>query len=233
MATLIDKRVEGDSLIELVRREDDVFDVMLDGRKAMSSDARRHEKPLVELSLALWKGRDDISVLLGGLGMGFLLREVLDWPGVVRADVVEVSPAVIEWEQLYFSKLNGQATRDKRVHVHQGDLADFLTKPRAGTDFPPDGWFATILDLDEWPGQLTRPSNQLFYTPEGLERLEDALRPGGVIGLWTTVKDNTLFGRLGARFQNVAKVGVPVEIDGNPDVHYVYRGRRKPTKVVN
>jgi spermidine synthase len=232
MGTVIDKRVEDHTLLELVRRDDDVFDVMLDGRKAMSSDARRHEKPLVELSLALWKGRDDISVLLGGLGMGFLLREVLDSPGVVSVDVVEVSPAVIEWEQLYFSKLNGQATRDKRVRVHQGDLADFLTKPRA-PELPADGWFAAILDLDEWPGQLTRPSNQLFYAPEGLERLEGALRPGGVIGLWTTVKDNTLVSRLGARFQHVTKVGVPVEIEGNPEVHYVYRGRRGPAKVVN
>ena len=150
MGTVIDKRIEDETIVELVRREGDAFDVMLDGRKAMSSDARRHEKPLAELALALWKGRDDISVLLGGLGMGFLLREILDSPGVVRVDVVEASPAIIEWDHLYFSKLNGQATRDKRVHVHQGELGEFLGRPRAGTELPPD-WFAVILDSDEWP----------------------------------------------------------------------------------
>jgi spermidine synthase len=232
MAERVDQRVEDEVLVELFRREGDHFDVFLDGRKAISSDARRHEKPLVELSLAPLTGRDDITVLIGGLGMGYLLRDVLDSPGVVRVDVVESSPAIVEWEQLYFSKLNGQAARDPRVHVHTAELAEFLRKPRAA-DQPPEGWFGLILDLDEWPAQLTRPANQLFYTPEGLELLESGLRPGGVLGMWTTVRDNTLIQRMHAKLTHVTKVGVPIDVNGNAEVHYVCRGRRGPNKVVN
>jgi spermidine synthase len=232
-ARVVDSRVEDGKKIELWQRGE-AWEVRVDGRTAFASDARRSEQSLAELALGLWRGRDDISVLLGGLGMGYALRAVLATYGVCRVDVVEVSPAVIEWEEKYFCDLNGGSARDPRVRVHQAELGEFLARRRTPeSGLPPDGWFACILDLDEWPTQVTRPGNEKFYAAEGVERLEAALRPGGVLGVWTTQKDMDLIKRLSARLQDVSQVAIPVDVAGGSGLDYVYRGRRRPRRMVN
>jgi spermidine synthase len=239
---LLDRRVEDDgATVELYRRGE-AYDVVLDGRRVVASDARRSEQSLVELALGPLRGRDDISVLLGGLGMGFTLRAVLDSPGVKRVDVVEASPAIVEWEARYFAGLNGDALKDPRVKLHRVELASFLKQLRLGggpevsPDVPSDGWFALILDLDEGPTRLSRPGNQALYTDEGVTRLEEALRPGGVLALWSPQRETELVRTLHPRLQNVAEIAVPVELDGQASLDYVYRGRRPapaPTKPAN
>jgi spermidine synthase len=217
----LERRAEEGRLVTLSRRGED-YSVEVDGRRTMASDVRRAEGSLVELALAPLKGRDDISVLLGGLGMGFVLRAVLDAPGVRRVDVVEISPAIVEWDQRYFGALNGQAARDPRVAVHTSELSLFL-KGRRG-----DGageWLALVLDLDEGPGALDRPGNAGLYTEAGLHSLEAAVRPGGVVALWSSVRETALMQRMHSRFQNVAEVAVPVEANA-AGLDYVYRGRR-------
>jgi spermidine synthase len=231
--TVVDSRVEDGRRIELLRRGE-AWSVRVDGRTAFASDARRSEQSLAELALGPWHGRDDISVLLGGLGMGFALRSVLGTYGVCRVDVVEVSPSVIAWEERYFSDLNGGAARDPRVRVHQAELGEFLDRRRTSeSGLPRDGWFACILDLDEWPTQVTRPGNERFYAQEGVDKLEGALRPGGVLGVWTTRKELDLLKRMSSRLQDVCQVAIPVDVDGAASLDYVYRGRRRPRRQTN
>jgi spermidine synthase len=236
---LVDRRVEeGGATVELYRRGE-AYEVVLDGRRVVSSDARRSERSLVELALAPLRGRDDIAACLGGLGMGFTLRALLDAPGVQRVDVAEASPAIVEWEARYFAGLNGDALKDPRVKLHRMELSTLLKQHRlsSGAELPAEGgWFAIILDLDEGSHRLTRPGNAVHYTDEGLARLEEALRPGGVLALWSPERETELVRTLHARFQNVAEIVVPVEIDGQSSLDYVYRGRRHappPTKPAN
>jgi spermidine synthase len=228
---MIDRQVEdGGATVELHRRGE-AYDVLVDGRRVMASDVRRSEQSLVELAMAPLRGRDDVSVLVAGLGMGYLVRAVLDAPGVkiARVDVVEASRAVVDWEARYFAALNGDALKDPRVKLHALDLATLLKQVRLGAgDFPPEGWFAVLLDLDEGPGALSRPGNAEFYTDEGVARLEGALRPGGVLALWSPQRETELMRRMHARLQNVAEMLVPVEIEGRAQLDYVYRGRRHP-----
>lgn len=225
---LLDRRVEDGATLELVRRGE-ALDVLLDGRRVMRSDARRAETQLVELALAPLGQRDDITVVLAGLGMGFTLRALLDAPGVQRVDVVEASPAVIEWEARHFAGLNGDARHDPRVKLHATDLAAFLKALRlGGVDAPGDGWLALILDMDEGPAAPARAGNEAFYDDAGLERLETTLRPGGVLALWSAQREPELLRRMHARLKNVAEVVVPVDLDGQPSLDYVYRGRRPP-----
>jgi spermidine synthase len=231
--TLVERRLEDGVLVELWQR-DEAWEVRCDGSIDFASDARRSEKAFAELALAPWQGRDDISVLLGGLATGHTLRAVLDIPGVSRVDVIEVSPAVVEWEAKHFAVMNGCATRDPRVTLHNVELSKFLGYPRSEiTGLPEGGWFACLLDLDEWPDRLSRPGNHAFYTREGLERLEAALRPGGVLGVWTAQKDGELLTRMTARLQGVTQVAVPVDVRGAPGLDYVYRARRRPRRQVN
>ncbi len=145
----------------------------------------------------------------------------------MRVDVVESSPAIIEWEKRYFAALNGDAGRDPRVHLHNVELGQFLAAERMQPTLP-DGWFAVVLDLDEGPEQLTLPSNSAFYEEAGLMRLERVLRPGGVLALWTPQRDTALVKRLSSVLQNVAELAVPVDVAGQFSLDYVYRGRRHP-----
>jgi spermidine synthase len=219
----LERVVENGRLVTLGQRGPD-YEVAVDGRRTMASDVRRAERSLVELALAPLKGRDDISVLLAGLGMGFALRAILDAPGVKRVDVVEISPAVIDWDARYFGALNGQAARDPRVTVHVGEFSLFL-KGRLARGDRSGEWLALILDVDEGPGGLDLPGNAGLYTEAGLHGLEAAVRPGGVVALWSSVRETELMRRMHGRLQNVAEVAVPVE--ANPaGLDYVYRGRR-------
>ena len=227
--TLVDRQVEeGGATIELYRKGE-AYEVVIDGKRVMASNERRSERSLVELALAPLQGRDDVAVLLAGFGMGFTLRELLQFAAVKRVDVVEGSQALLDWDARYFAGLNGDARKDPRVHVHAAELGHFLKQARlhAG-DLPPEGWLAFVLDLDEGPSQLSRAQNAAFYTDDGLERLESALRPGGVLALWSSQRDIELMRRMQARYQNVAEIVVPVELADRMAMDYVYRGRRHP-----
>lgn len=229
VATTIDRRVttEGTELA-LVRRGAG-YEIIYDGQFLMASSCRRSEQALAELSLAPLTQRNDITVLVAGLGVGHTLRAVLDLPGVVRVDVVEAAQAVVEWNREHFGAVNGGALDDPRVHVHVSDLQAFLKRQRL-SPLPEvaHGWLALLLDVDNGPSWLSRPQNANLYTDEGLARLEGALRPGGVLGVWSAERDVPLLQRLHARLVAVAELAVPVEVGGRASLDYVYRGRRPP-----
>ncbi len=219
MRAQIDARDEDGRQVSLWDRDGEL-EVEVDGRVVVASDRQHANAALAELALGPWQGRDDISVLLGGLGSGLLLRELLGRPGVVRVDVVEASAAMIEWEARHFAERNGGATGDPRVRVHHGELAAFARAPRP--DAPEDGWSALVVDTDEYPAWLQRPGNALFSGEGGLDVLEAPLRGGGVIALWTTEKDDGLYRRMHARLQQVGRIGAA----GDQGLVYVHRGRR-------
>src|SRR4051794_25198694 len=126
----VDRRVTDDGHeIALIRRGAE-FEIVYDGNFLMASDCRRSERSLAELALAPLGQRDDVTVLVAGLGMGHTLRAALDAPGVVGVDVVEISPAVVEWNRAHFGALNGHALDDARVRLHVGDLQGFTKRVR-------------------------------------------------------------------------------------------------------
>jgi spermidine synthase len=227
VSELIDTKEEEGATLELHRRGE-AYEVRVDGRRMVASDQRRCEQPLVELALAPLRQRDDLAVLVAGLGMGYTVRAVLDSPGVKRVDVVEGSPAMLEWAKVHFAQLSGDVLNDPRVKLHAMELDAFNKAFRLGAlqNVPPEGWLALVLDVDQGPSSLLRPSNLKFYEERGLESLEQMLRPGGVLALWSTQRETELMRRLAARLQNVAEVATPVEVDGNMNLDYVYRARR-------
>lgn len=223
----IEHRVEaGNSIVELKRRGE-AYEVWVDGKRRLATDSHGGEDSFVDLALAPLRDRDDITVVLGGLGMGFTLQQLLKHPGVKRVDVVERSAAMLDWEKQYFAGLNGDAVRDERVHVHGGGVLEFVEKPREA-GMPPEGFMAIVLDTDDAVGELWHPDNAALYTEDGLLRLERALRAGGVLATKVNGRDLELQARLVGLFQNVAEVCIPVELPDTMQLHYVYRGRRPP-----
>ena len=226
---VIERRVTPEGTeIALVKRDAE-FEIVYDGHFLMASDCRRSERSLAELAMAPLSQRDDVTVLVAGLGMGHTLRAALDSPGVIRVDVVEISDAVVEWNRQYFAALNGAALDDPRVQLHTVELAQFVKQFRY-TPIEPvkDGYLALLLDVDNGPSWPTRRENANLYTDEGLEKLAGILRPGGVIAVWSAQREVEFVRRMHARFVNVAEMVVPVEIGGKAGLDYIYRGRRAP-----
>jgi len=217
--TEIDRRVEGSVLYELLE-EGGIHHVRMDGRPLFST-VQRGEKSLAELAIAPWEGRNDATVLLGGLGAGFTLRAILDRPEVQRVDVLEFSSTVIDWHKKHFAAAAGTPADDPRVVVHNAELGEFL---RGATQ---TGWFTILVDIDEWPETLSRPENVEHYHDEGLELFSRSMRGDGVLVIWTIRRDDELEARMKARFGGVARVAIPVDVGETSRLDYVYRARRK------
>jgi spermidine synthase len=221
----VDRRTESGSTYELVRRGDG-WDIVVDGALAMRSGGTRIDTEIVDLALAPWETRDDLTVLLAGLGMGLTLRALLDKPQVKQVDVVERSSTLVAWCRGELAPVNGGALNDPRVRVFERELGELLRSPASESAPRPGGWFVVLLDLDSWPVSLSRPENVEFYHEDGLLLLETALRPGGVLAMVASRRDDELDARLRKRLQSVTRIGVPSEIDGEFRLSYLYRGRR-------
>ena len=178
------------------------------------------------------RDRNDIIVLLAGLGMGYALSALFESPRVIRVDVVEHSAPIIEWNRSHLSVLHREPPlADARVHVHQQSLSEFLRAMRykavPGLQLESDGFLAVLLDLDDGPSALSRPQNAGLYTEDGLEDLETALRPGGVLTMWAAQREPELLSRIQGRFQNIAEIAFPVDVPGSAGLDYLYRARKR------
>ncbi len=155
--------------------------VSIDGAFLMATHGCASERSLAPLGYARLAPRGPgagIDVLVGGLGAGHTLRAALDLPGVATVTVAEIGAKVFEWNRRYFAEANGHAVEDPRVRPAVGDLFDVLAAHPGAFDL-------LLLDVDNGPGWLAAPGNARLYDPDGLRRCRDALRPGGVLAVWS------------------------------------------------
>jgi spermidine synthase len=119
------------------------------------------------------------KVLIGGLGMGFTLKRVLELIGKpATVEVAELVPEVIEWNRSFLVEHNGPLLEDDRTKIHLGDLYDLLMN--CGKDV----YDAILIDIDDTPEMLITEVNGRLYTPSFLERIKQALKPGGYVTYW-------------------------------------------------
>lgn len=176
-------RAESDAgAIELRRRAAGDFLITVRGRVLMNSRAHRSEVALAELACRHLGDKRHVSVLIGGLGMGYTLRAALDH---VAADasviVAETNPAVAEWCRTHLAELTDNAVGDPRVEVRIEDVT--ATIERASRHDAPK-LHAILLDLYEGPGPDT-PRHDSFYGDRALRQIRNALHPGGVLAVWS------------------------------------------------
>jgi spermidine synthase len=176
---------ERTALGELVLREyraatgETGYEILLDGAFLMASHGSHAERAMAELAhRRLPADRRDITVLVGGLGAGHTLRAALDLPGVDRAVVAEIGAKVVDWNRRFFADANDGAVDDPRVDIVIDDLARVVERSDNAFDL-------MLLDVDNGPGWLAASGNAGLYASEGLAGCRRALRPGGVLAVWS------------------------------------------------
>jgi spermidine synthase len=165
--------------LRLMRRGDD-FSMMLGQNELMSSRLSGSEEALATLACRRIAGVKRPSLLIGGLGMGFTLRAALAVLGPdARIMVAELVPAVIAWAKGPMADLFGACLDDPRTDIRAADVVEII-KAHAGA------FDAVLLDVDNGPEGLIRKANDALYDLRGLKAIRRALRPGGVLAVWSS-----------------------------------------------
>jgi spermidine synthase len=175
--------------LRLMRRGDE-FSIRVGTIELMNSRLRGSEQALARLTCARLQDRPHARVLIGGLGMGFTLRAALDGLGPQASVVVaELVPAVTAWARGPLSHLFAGALDDPRVDLRLEDVNRAIQSGPAQYD-------AILLDVDNGPEGLTRPSNDRLYDIWGLKRARYALRPAGILAVWSGGPDRKFKARM-------------------------------------
>lgn len=164
----------------VLSRHGDDFAIRVGGVELMSSRAHGSEDQLGAMTCARVASLPHPAVLVGGLGLGFTLRAVLDALPRAAVDVVELVPAIVRWNREVLGHLAGRPLDDPRVTVHEGDVGDVIRR-RHRT------WTAIVLDVDNGPDALFA-GNAGLYRKKGLTAAFDALAPGGVLAVWSAFR---------------------------------------------
>ena len=180
--------IPGDGGTLRLRRRGTEFSIMLGQNELMNSRLSGSEEALATLACGRIASRKAPQVLIGGLGMGFTLRAALGaLPPGAAVTVVELVPAVAAWARGPLAGVFAGILEDPRVHLREGDVARAIAER-------PSAWDAILLDVDNGPDGLTRASNDRLYDAAGLGAARAALRPGGILAVWSAGPDRS-FGR--------------------------------------
>lgn len=175
--------------LSLHHRDGDYY-IDLDGHELMSTRVHGSETALGALACGPLRGRRGCRVLIGGLGLGFTLRAVLDrLPQDARVVQAEVFDTVVQWHHTHLRGL-GVPFDDPRVEVRIGDVAAMVRQ--AGNE-PYD---AILLDTDNGPDAMCIDSNAGLYDDTGIALIATALRAGGTLAVWSAHPDPAFAKRL-------------------------------------
>ncbi len=163
----------------------DIYEVKLGEYFLMSSLFHEAEVELSRLGLALLE-KEDLDVVVGGLGLGYTAVAALEDPRIKSLVVVEYLEGVIEWHQNGLVPLGKTLTDDSRCRLVHADF--FALSRNVSKSFDPQNpenkHDAILLDIDHAPTNVLHQTNTRFYTEKGLRELAQHLKPGGVFGLW-------------------------------------------------
>ena len=188
--TLLDTaKIPGGGELRLKQRGQE-FSIMLGTNELMNSRLSGSERALATLSSEKIKARKAPHILIGGLGMGFTLRAALGELGSdAKVTVAELVPAVVAWARGPMAAVFDGCLDDPRVAIHEGDVRPLIGAAKTVYD-------AILLDVDNGPDGITHEANDGLYDYQGLKAAHTALRPGGVLAVWSSGPDARFTKRL-------------------------------------
>ena len=190
--TIATAQIPGGDTLTLVSHGRD-FIIMLGRDESMGTRMQFSEEQLALLTLERLTAPAP-RILIGGYGMGFTYRAALaKLPPKGRIVVAEVVPEIIDWAHGPLAHLTGNTLADPHGEVVLCDVAAIVDDANDGTC---DKFDAILLDVDNGPDGIVRDGNERLYTRTGIARMRDALKPGGVLSIWSAAPDHKFTGRL-------------------------------------
>lgn len=166
------------------------FSIRVNGDELMSSRVHGSEEALADMACEIIVGRPCPRILIGGLGMGYTAAAALRRLGADSQVVIaEIMPAVVAWNRGPLAELAGHPLADPRIVIREIDVARIMQDEKQAYD-------AILLDVDNGPKGLTRRDNNWLYTPAGLKAASEALRPNGVLAVWSAAPERSFTRRL-------------------------------------
>lgn len=196
---------------------DGKFCISYSGQELMHSGASASEILLGEIGVELLDRDAEARVLIGGLGLGFTLRSVLENVGPkTTVELVELLPEIVSWNREYLKSLNGELLDDPRVEIHTTDVVAYVRKAeRARYD-------VILMDVDNGPVAMVSETNTSLYSNSGLRWMRGSLKPGGRAVFWSAGPDLRFEDRLKRAGFRVTKVPAKVHAGSKRAAYLLY-----------
>ena len=201
--------------MELYQHDHD-FSIKINGQELMNSRQHESELELARLGCAHLTGSKTPSILIGGLGLGYTLRQVIDMLSPHAKVVVgELLSDVVEWNREFLGELNGQLLKDERVDIQTGDIVELISRSKNRFD-------AILLDIDNGPGALSNLRNRRLYGYEGIRTCRQALSEQGFLAVWSVDPSKKYERLLMSGGFHVRRFRVPAYKGSKSQSHFVW-----------
>lgn len=225
------RAVSGRGEVVLVRRQrDGALELRVNGVFVMDTVETATERLLARTTLSRLHAPQrkpprggsthPLHVVIGGLGLGFTLDEVLRDAAVTDVVVVEIEAAIVDWHRDGLIPPTSGAFADPRVRAVVGDVIEVMeTVAPASVD-------AVLLDVDNGPGFLVYDANAAVYRAPFLRACQRAIKPGGVTAVWSSSPSAKLSTVMAAVFADVEELAVPVLLGARETTYHLFLGGR-------
>ena len=207
--------IPGGNDLRLFQRGGD-FMIVLDRNELMNSRMSGSEEALAVMTIDRLRNTASPHMLIGGYGMGFTLRAALAvLPPEARVTVSELVPEIIDWARGPMAELADGCLDDSRVTLVLDDVTAVIAAQAGRFD-------AILLDVDNGPDGLSRVANDRIYSMAGLAKAKAALKPGGVVAIWSAAPDAVFARRLRDSGFAVEEVAVRARSNGKGPKHVIW-----------
>jgi len=194
--------------------------ILLENDDLMSTHVSASEEALAEITQERLGHFGGQEWLIGGYGLGFTLRAALHVAGTdATLTVAEIVPEIFEWARGPMKKLTAGCLDDPRVITVSEDVAVLIGAATEAYD-------AILLDVDNGPDGLTRRVNDALYARNGLIAAKEALRPGGILAIWSAYPDRDFANRLDDIGFSVDEIQVSEAPNGQGSTHVIWFARK-------
>ena len=224
--TLAETKTPNGARLTLVEH-DGSFCIRVNGQQLMHSSVNASEIQLGTVGCERHADQKDNRILIGGLGLGFTLKSVLEHSGPGAAvHVAELFPEIVEWNRTFLSGLNGRLLADPRVSVFTEDVRAVLHRAvRAPYD-------VIILDIDNGTTAMVKTENHELYSQRGIDQIRSALKPLGRAAIWSACADAVIEKRLNRAGFTVQAVPAKLHPTAKRSTYMIYLADKPSDKPI-